>query len=111
MQKTMIKSILAVAVAGAFSATAFAALPTVANGFGFASVTKIDENFSTLDATKADKAAFDALNNKVTDAVTDLDSKVSQEVFNQKISEITDLNTGLIHNMAYSAADINQATK
>ena len=42
MQKAMIKSIFAVAVVGAFSATAFAAMPSVDDGSGVADVTKIN---------------------------------------------------------------------
>lgn len=57
MQKTMIKSILAVAVAGAFSATAFAAMPSVNDGTGVADVTKIDKNFTTLDSKLREKDA------------------------------------------------------
>ena len=59
MQKTMIKSILAVAVAvaGAFSATAFAAMPSVNNGADVADVTQIDKNFTTLDSKLREKDA------------------------------------------------------
>lgn len=54
----MIKSILAVAVVGAFSATAFAAMPSVDNGSGVADVTKINNNFTTLDNSKLDKSTY-----------------------------------------------------
>ena len=125
----MIKSILAVAVAGAFSATAFAALPNpnVATG-SVADPAKINENFSSLDSSKLDKTTYNnnvlLVNSKLAEKVdtttfetklgekvdtttfeTKLGEKVDQSVFDQKISEITDPDTGLIHNMAYSAAD------
>ena len=54
----MIKSIFAVAVVGAFSATAFAAMPSVDNGSGAADVTKINNNFTTLDNSKLDKSTY-----------------------------------------------------
>ena len=54
MQKTMIKSIFAIGVVGAFSATAFAAMPSVDDGSGVADVTKINNNFTTLDNSKLD---------------------------------------------------------
>ena len=82
MQKTMIKSIFAVAVVGAFSATAFA-MPSVDNGSGVADVTHINNNFTTLDNSKLDKATYanDALlvNSKLAE-------KVDTATFNTKLN-------------------------
>ena len=83
MQKTMIKSILAVTVVGAFSATAFAAMPSVDNGTGVADVTKINNNFTTLDNSKLDKSTY--ANNALL-VNSKLAEKVDTATFNTKLN-------------------------
>ena len=83
MQKTMIKSIFAVAVVGAFSATAFAAMPSVDNGSGVADVTKINNNFTTLDNSKLDKSTY--ANNALL-VNSKLAEKVDTATFNTKLN-------------------------
>lgn len=83
MQKTMIKSILAVTVVGAFSATAFAAMPSVDNGSGVADVTKINNNFTTLDNSKLDKSTY--ANNALL-VNSKLAEKVDTATFNTKLN-------------------------
>ena len=83
MQKTMIKSICAVAVVGAFSATAFAAMPSVDNGSGVADVTKINNNFTTLDNSKLDKSTY--ANNALL-VNSKLAEKVDTATFNTKLN-------------------------
>ena len=83
MQKTMIKSILAVTVVGAFSATAFAAMPSVDDGFGVADVTKINNNFTTLDNSKLDKSTY--ANNALL-VNSKLAEKVDTATFNTKLN-------------------------
>ena len=79
----MIKSILAVAVVGAFSATAFAAMPSVDNGTGVADVTKINNNFTTLDNSKLDKSTY--ANNALL-VNSKLAEKVDTATFNTKLN-------------------------
>ena len=79
----MIKSILAVAVVGAFSATAFAAMPSVDDGTGVADVTKINNNFTTLDDSKLDKSTY-ANNALLVNAK--LAEKVDTATFNTKLN-------------------------
>lgn len=79
----MIKSILAVAVVGAFSATAFAAMPSVDNGSGVADVTKINNNFTTLDNSKLDKSTY--ANNALL-VNSKLAEKVDTATFNTKLN-------------------------
>ena len=79
----MIKSILAVAVVGTFSATAFAAMPSVNNGFGVADVTKIDSNFTTLDNSKLDKSTY---TNNALLVNSKLAEKVDTATFNTKLN-------------------------
>ena len=83
MQKTMIKSILAVTVVGAFSATAFAAMPSVDDGSGVADVTKINNNFTTLDNSKLDKSTY--ANNTLL-VNSKLAEKVDTATFNTKLN-------------------------
>ena len=83
MQKTMIKSIFAVAVVGAFSATAFAAMPSVDNGSGVADVTQINNNFTTLDNSKLDKSTY--ANNALL-VNSKLAEKVDTATFNTKLN-------------------------
>ena len=83
MQKTMIKSFCAVAVVGAFSATAFAAMPSVDDGSGVADVTKINNNFTTLDNSKLDKATY--ANNALL-VNSKLAEKVDTATFNTKLN-------------------------
>ena len=83
MQKTMIKSILAVTVVGAFSATAFAAMPSVDDGTGVADVTKINKNFTTLDNSKLDKSTY--ANNALL-VNSKLAEKVDTATFNTKLN-------------------------
>ena len=83
MQKTMIKSILAVTVVGAFSATAFAAMPSVDDGTGVADVTKINNNFTTLDNSKLDKSTY--ANNALL-VNSKLAEKVDTATFNTKLN-------------------------
>ena len=83
MQKTMIKSIFAVAVVGAFSATAFAAMPSVDDGSGVADVTKINNNFTTLDNSKLDKSTY--ANNALL-VNSKLAEKVDTATFNTKLN-------------------------
>ena len=83
MQKKMIKSILAVAVVGAFSATAFAAMPSVDDGTGVADVTKINNNFTTLDNSKLDKSTY--ANNALL-VNSKLAEKVDTATFNTKLN-------------------------
>ena len=83
MQKTMIKSILAVTVVGAFSATAFAAMPSVDDGTGAADVTKINNNFTTLDNSKLDKSTY--ANNALL-VNSKLAEKVDTATFNTKLN-------------------------
>ena len=83
MQKTMIKSILAVTVVGAFSATAFAAMPSVDDGSGGADVTKINNNFTTLDNSKLDKSTY--ANNALL-VNSKLAEKVDTATFNTKLN-------------------------
>ena len=83
MQKTMIKSILAVTVVGAFSATAFAAMPSVDDGSGVADVTKINNNFTTLDNSKLDKSTY--ANNALL-VNSKLAEKVDTATFNTKLN-------------------------
>ena len=83
MQKTMIKSILAVTVVGAFSATAFAAMPSVDDGSGVADVTKINNNFTTLDDSKLDKSIY--ANNALL-VNSKLAEKVDTATFNTKLN-------------------------
>ena len=83
MQKTMIKSILAVTVVGAFSATAFAAMPSVDDGSGVADVTKINNNFTTLDNSKLDKLTY--ANNALL-VNSKLAEKVDTATFNTKLN-------------------------
>lgn len=85
MQKTMIKSIFAVAVVGAFSATAFAAMPSVDNGSGVADVTKINNNFTTLDNSKLDKSIY--ANNALL-VNSKLAEKVDTATFNTKLNAL-----------------------
>ena len=79
----MIKSILAVAVVGAFSATAFAAMPSVDDGTGAADVTKINNNFTTLDNSKLDKSTY--ANNALL-VNSKLAEKVDTATFNTKLN-------------------------
>ena len=79
MQKTMIKSILAVTVVGAFSATAFAAC----HGSGVADVTKINNNFTTLDNSKLDKSTY---TNNALLVNSKLAEKVDTATFNTKLN-------------------------
>ena len=79
----MIKSIFAVAVVGAFSATAFAAMPSVDNGSGVADVTKINNNFTTLDNSKLDKSTY--ANNALL-VNSKLAEKVDTATFNTKLN-------------------------
>ena len=79
----MIKSILAVAVVGAFSATAFAAMPSVDDGTGVADVTKINNNFTTLDNSKLDKSTY--ANNALL-VNSKLAEKVDTATFNTKLN-------------------------
>ena len=79
----MIKSILAVTVVGAFSATAFAAMPSVDNGTGVADVTKINNNFTTLDNSKLDKSTY--ANNALL-VNSKLAEKVDTATFNTKLN-------------------------
>ena len=79
----MIKSILAVAVVGAFSATAFAAMPSVDDGAGVADVTKINNNFTTLDNSKLDKSTY--ANNALL-VNSKLAEKVDTATFNTKLN-------------------------
>ena len=83
MQKIMIKSIFAVAVVGAFSATAFAAMPSVDDGSGVADVTKINNNFTTLDNSKLDKSTY--ANNALL-VNSKLAEKVDTATFNTKLN-------------------------
>ena len=83
MQKTMIKSILAVTVVGAFSATAFAAMPSVNDGTGVADVTQINNNFTTLDNSKLDKSTY--ANNTLL-VNSKLAEKVDTATFNTKLN-------------------------
>ena len=79
----MIKSILAVAVVGTFSATAFAAMPSVDDGSGAADVTKINSNFTTLDNSKLDKSTY--ANNALL-VNSKLAEKVDTATFNTKLN-------------------------
>ena len=79
----MIKSILAVAVVGTFSATAFAAMPSVDDGSGVADVTKINSNFTTLDNSKLDKSTY--ANNALL-VNSKLAEKVDTATFNTKLN-------------------------
>ena len=79
----MIKSILAVTVVGAFSATAFAAMPSVDDGTGVADVTKINNNFTTLDNSKLDKSTY--ANNALL-VNSKLAEKVDTATFNTKLN-------------------------
>lgn len=79
----MIKSILAVAVVGTFSATAFAAMPSVDDGFGVADVTQINSNFTTLDNSKLDKSTYA---NNVLLVNSKLAEKVDTATFNTKLN-------------------------
>ena len=79
----MIKSIFAVAVVGAFSATAFAAMPSVDDGSGVADVTKINNNFTTLDNSKLDKSTY--ANNALL-VNSKLAEKVDTATFNTKLN-------------------------
>ena len=83
MQKTMIKSILAVTVVGAFSATAFAAMPSVDDGSGVADVTQINNNFTTLDNSKLDKSTY---TNNALLVNSKLAEKVDTATFNTKLN-------------------------
>ena len=83
MQKTMIKSILAVTVVGAFSATAFAAMPSVDDGSGVADVTQINNNFTTLDNSKLDKSIY---TNNALLVNSKLAEKVDTATFNTKLN-------------------------
>ena len=83
MQKAMIKSIFAVGVVGAFSATAFAAMPSVDDGSGVADVTKINNNFTTLDNSKLDKSIY--ANNALL-VNSKLAEKVDTATFNTKLN-------------------------
>ena len=83
MQKKMIKSILAVAVVGTFSATAFAAMPSVDDGSGAADVTKINSNVTTLDNSKLDKSTY--ANNALL-VNSKLAEKVDTATFNTKLN-------------------------
>ena len=114
----MIKSILAVAVAGAFSATAFAAMPSVDNGFGSADVTKIDNNFTTLDNSKLDKSTYNNnvlfVNSKLAEKVdtttfdTKLGEKVSQTDFDNLNNRLFAEGTGILPNLEAADAQLNQ---
>lgn len=79
----MIKSILAVAVVGTFSATTFAAMPSVDDGSGTADVTKINSNFTTLDNSKLDKSTY--ANNALL-VNSKLAEKVDTATFNTKLN-------------------------
>ena len=79
----MIKSILAVAVVGTFSATASAAMPSVDDGSGAADVTKINSNFTTLDNSKLDKSIYA---NNVLLVNSKLAEKVDSATFNTKLN-------------------------
>lgn len=79
----MIQSILAVAVVGTFSATAFAAMPSVDDGSGAADVTKINSNFTTLDNSKLDKSTY--ANNALL-VNSKLAEKVDTATFNTKLN-------------------------
>ena len=79
----MIKSIFAVAIVGAFSATAFAAMPSVDDGSGAADVTKINNNFTTLDNSKLDKSTY--ANNALL-VNSKLAEKVDTATFNTKLN-------------------------
>ena len=79
----MIKSILAVAVVGTFSATAFAAMPSVDDGYGVADVTQINSNFTTLDNSKLDKSTY--ANNALL-VNSKLAEKVDTATFNTKLN-------------------------
>ena len=109
MQKTMIKSILAVTVVGAFSATAFAAMPSVDDGTGVADVTKINNNFTTLDNSKLDKSTY--ANNALL-VNSKLAEKVDTATFNTKLSATTSTLQGNIDtnkaNIAANTAAIDK---
>ncbi len=79
----MIKSILAVAVVGTFSATASVAMPSVDDGSGAADVTKINSNFTTLDNSKLDKSVY--ANNALL-VNSKLAEKVDFATFNTKLN-------------------------
>ena len=79
----MIKSILAVTVVGAFSATAFATMPSVDDGTGVADVTQINNNFTTLDNSKLDKSIYA---NNVVLVNSKLAEKVDTATFNTKLN-------------------------
>ena len=103
MQKTMIKSILAVTVVGAFSATAFAAMPSVDDGSGVADVTKINNNFTTLDNSKLDKSTY--ANNALL-VNSKLAEKVDTATFNTKLNATASTLQGNIDTNKANIADI-----
>ena len=106
MQKKMIKSILAVAVVGTFSATAFAAMPSVDDGSGVADVTKINSNFTTLDNSKLDKSTY--ANNALL-VNSKLAEKVDTATFNTKLNATASTLQGNINtNKANIAANKEQ---
>ena len=106
MQKKMIKSILAVAVVGTFSATAFAAMPSVDDGSGAADVTKINSNFTTLDNSKLDKSTY--ANNALL-VNSKLAEKVDTATFNTKLNATASTLQGNINtNKANIAANKEQ---
>ena len=112
MQKTMIKSILAVAVVGAFSATAFAAMPSVDNGTGVADVNKINNNFTTLDNSKLDKSTYA---NNVLLVNSKLAEKVDTATFNTKLNATASTLQGNIDtnkaNIAANKANIDKVNE
>ena len=112
MQKTMIKSILAVTVVGAFSATAFAAMPSVDDGTGVADVTQINNNFTTLDNSKLDKSTYA---NNVLLVNSMLAEKVDTATFNTKLNATASTLQGNIDtnkaNIAANKANIDKVNE
>ena len=108
----MIKSILAVAVVGAFSATAFAAMPSVDNGSGVADVNKINTNFTTLDNSKLDKSTY--ANNALL-VNSKLAEKVDTATFNTKLNATASTLQGNIDtnkaNIAANKANIDKVNE
>ena len=108
----MIKSILAVAVVGAFSATAFAAMPSVDNGSGVADVNKINNNFTTLDSSKLDKSTY---TNNALLVNSKLAEKVDTATFNTKLNATASTLQGNIDtnkaNIAANKANIDKVNE
>ena len=108
----MIKSILAVTVVGAFSATAFAAMPSVDDGTGVADVTQINNNFTTLDNSKLDKSTYA---NNVLLVNSQLAEKVDTATFNTKLNATASTLQGNIDtnkaNIAANKANIDKVNE